>query len=119
MDNRQNTVVATVIAGLFLVVVFLCPWRVETSEQIQWSPIYQPPISYARTYDPEYGRRGGSRIESDEARIAFDILALEVAAIIAAGGFLYVLGSRTDAYDDDGPTDRAGDPSGIGSDPDL
>jgi hypothetical protein len=91
MNDRQNTVVATTVVSLLLVLVYLCPWRAQTSGEIQWSPIYQPPISYTRTYDPEYGTQGGSRMESDEAQIAYGILGLELLAVGAAGAALYVV----------------------------
>jgi hypothetical protein len=91
MNDRQNTVVATTIVSLILVFVYLCPWRVETSGEIQWSPIYQPPISYTRTYDPEYGTEGGSRMEFKEAEIAYGILALQLLTVGATGGALYVM----------------------------
>ena len=90
MNERQNMVVATAVSGLILVVVFLCPWRIESSNELQWSPIYQPPMSYERIYNDEYGRMGGSQINSEEAEIAVDILVLEVLALLAASGLLYV-----------------------------
>jgi hypothetical protein len=31
MNDRQNPVVATMIAGLILVLVVFCPWRIESS----------------------------------------------------------------------------------------
>lgn len=96
MNDRQNTVVATVVAGLVLVLLFLCPWRVESTGEIKWSPIYQPPMSYVRSYDDEYSSQGSSRIESDEARIAVDILVLEILAVGVAGGVLYMLNSDMD-----------------------
>lgn len=94
MNDRQNTVVATAISGLILVMVFLCPWRVESTGEITWSPIYQQPMSYVRSYnDLKYGEKGGSRIESDEAQIATDILALQVLLVGAAGGAFYLYNS--------------------------
>ena len=90
MNDRQNMVIATVIAGLMLVVVYLCPWRIESSKEIRWSPIYQSPMTYVRSYDAEHGGRLNTRIESEEAHIAFGILALEVVALLVAGGALYV-----------------------------
>jgi hypothetical protein len=104
MNDRQNTVVATTVVSLILVLVYLCPWRVETSGEIQWSPIYQPPISYTRTYDPEYGTEGGSRMESDEAEIAYGILGLQLLAVGAAGGAVYVMtgGSTEDESREEG-----------------
>lgn len=94
MTDRQNTVVATTIVGLVLILVFLCPWRIESSGEIAWSPIYQPPLSYVRSYDTDRGRLGSSRIEGTEAHIAFGILALEVLAVGAVGGGLYVFVGR-------------------------
>jgi hypothetical protein len=93
MNDRQNTVVATVVSGLILVVVFLCPWRVESSGELEWSPIYQPPMSYVRSYDADYGRQGGSRIDAEDAEIAVDILVVEVLALLVGGGLFYVFTS--------------------------
>lgn len=106
MNDRQNTVVATVIASLILVVTFLCPWRVETSEELQWSPIYQQPMSYDRMYDSDYGREGGSRIDSEEAEVAIDILMLEVAVVVLGGGLLFVLSADSD--DEEAPSRAVG-----------
>lgn len=93
MNERQNTVVATVVAGLIVVLLFLCPWRVESSEEIRWSPIYQPPMSYVRSYNDTYSSQGISRFESEEAEIAVDIMILQVLAVGAVGGLMYVLSS--------------------------
>lgn len=82
--------VATGLVGFLLAVVFLCPWRIESTGEIKWSPIYQPPMSYVRTYDSDFGAKGGSRIDSDDAKIAYDILVLEVLLIGLAGGALYL-----------------------------
>jgi hypothetical protein len=83
-------VVATAVTGLILVVVYLCPWRIESTQKLQWSPIYQAPMSYVRSYDADHGRQGSSRIESAEAEIAWGILAMEVLMVFIAGGVLYV-----------------------------
>lgn len=88
--------VATGLVGFLLVVVFLCPWRIESTDAIKWSPIYQPPMSYVRTYDGDFGTKGGSRIDSDDAQIAVDILALEVLLLGVAGGALYLYNSDSD-----------------------
>lgn len=98
MNERQNMVIATAVVSLILVVVYLCPWRIESSEELQWSPIYQSPMSYVRSYDTEYGREGSSRIESEEAHIAVDVLIMEVLAVVVAGGMLYLFFS--DSEDD-------------------
>lgn len=89
-DDWQNTVLATVVSGLLLVVMFLCPWRIESTGELRWSPIYQEPMSYVRSYNNQLGRKGSSRIVSNEADIAYDILALEVLALTVAGGVLYI-----------------------------
>lgn len=104
MNDRQNTVVATAVAALVLVVVYLCPWRVESSEEITWSPIYQPPLSYVRSYDDEYSAKGSSRIESEEAEIAVDVLTLEVLLVGAAGGALYLYTADSDRDDEIPPS---------------
>lgn len=90
MNEQQNTVVATAVSSLILVVVFLCPWRIESSNELRWSPIYQSPLTYVRTYDAQHGTQGGSKIESEQAHIAYEILVLEVLAVIVAGSVLYV-----------------------------
>ena len=91
MTDRQNTVLATTIAALLLGTVFVCPWRVEPSGELEWSPVYQPPLTYVRSFDAESGRAGGTRIEGPEAEIAYDVLALQVLAIGLAGGAGYWL----------------------------
>ena len=87
MNDQQNTVVATTAASLILVVVFLCPWRIESSNELRWSPLYQTPMTYVRTYETQ---QGGSRITSEEAHIAVEILVMELLAVIAAAGGLYI-----------------------------
>lgn len=94
-DDWQNTVLATVVSGFLLVVVFLCPWRIESTGEIRWSPIYQEPMSYVRSYSDQLGAKGSSRIVSDEADIAYDILTLEVLALTTAGGVLYIYSARS------------------------
>ena len=103
MNDRQNTVVATTVAALVLVAVFLCPWRVGADGDVEWSPIYQSPLTYTRTYGPDEGR--STRIEAaDDAHVAYGILALQVVAVVAAGGIGYRMAARSDH---DGPTPPA------------
>ena len=99
MNDRQQQVLAAFISGLILVVVFLCPWRVAPSGEIRWSPIYQPPMSYVRTYDDSLGTKGSSRIESNEAYIDFGVLTLEVLALVLAGGVLFMLSGGPEEAD--------------------
>ena len=101
MTDRQNTVVATTLVALVLVVVYLCPWRVAATGEIQWSPIYQPPITYVRSYDPARGARGGHRFEQPEASIAPVWLVGQVLAVGAAGGALYFVVSAAGREDED------------------
>lgn len=106
MTEGQNRTVATTVAALILTVVFLCPWRVESSGDLRWSPIYQPPLSYVRTYNPDYGQEGGSRIESEDAHIAIEVLLLQVLAVGAAGALLYRISSNDE--DDERPNSDLG-----------
>jgi hypothetical protein len=96
VTDRQNTVVATVLASLLLGTVFFCPWRVEPRGELEWSPIYQPPLTYVRTFDREAGRTGGRRIEGPDADIAYDVMALQVLAIGLVGGAAYGLAGGAD-----------------------
>jgi hypothetical protein len=99
MNDRQNTVVATTVVALVLGTIFLCPWRVSSSGDLRWSPIYQSPLTYTRTYGPDEGR--STRIEAaDDARVAYGILALQVIAVGAVGGIGYRMAA---ASDHDGP----------------
>ena len=90
MNDQQNMVIATLVAGLILVVVFLCPWRIESSGEIRWSPVYQAPLSYQKSLKADDAAQGSSEIEAEEAHIMYGYLALEVVALILAGGGLYV-----------------------------
>lgn len=102
MNERQNTVVATAVSGLILVLVFLCPWRIESSNELRWSPIYQSPMTYVQTYDTQ---QSGSRIKSEEAHIAVGILAIEVLSVIVAADVLYVI--FADSEDEEGAPPEA------------
>lgn len=90
MNERQNMVVANVVVFLMLTIVYLCPWRIESSGELRWSPIYQKPLTYVRSYDDTPGARESIRIESREAHIAVMFLVLEALAVITIGGLLYV-----------------------------
>jgi hypothetical protein len=48
-------------------------------------------MSYVRSFNNSHGIKGSSRIESEEAHIAFGILILEILALGAGGGLLYLL----------------------------
>jgi len=91
MTDRQNTVVATTLAALVLGTIFLCPWRVQPSAELTWSPIDQPPLTYVRTFDPDPGHTGATRIDAPQAEIAYDVLALQVLVIGLAGSAGYRL----------------------------
>ncbi|MDZ7680116.1 MAG: hypothetical protein U5J63_00045 [Fodinibius sp.] len=84
MNDQQNTVVATTVCGLILVIAFLCPWRIESTGELKWSPIYQQPMFYVRSYDPNLGTKGGYSIEPKTGHIAYGIMALEVVALLLA-----------------------------------
>jgi hypothetical protein len=100
VNDRQNTVVATTVAALVLVTVFLCPWRVGADGDVEWSPIYQSPLTYTRTYGPDEGR--SVRIEAeDDAHVAYGLLGLQAFAVVAAGGLVYLGAGRSEH---EGPT---------------
>lgn len=104
MTDHENTVLAATITGLVLVFVYLCPWRVQATSEIKWSPIYQEPLTYQETYDLEYGTKGGSRVEKEEAEIAYGILILQLIAVGGAGGLAYaVVNSKEDEGSDSRP----------------
>lgn len=92
MNEKQNMVLATTVCILLLVLVFLCPWRIESTDELKWSPIYQQPISYVQSYNYE---QGGSRVESQNAHIEYGLLALEGLAVVIAGGLLYIYFSNS------------------------
>lgn len=96
MNDRQNMVVATTLAALILGTVFLCPWRVEPTGDLRWSPIYQPPLMYVQTFDSDSGAAEGSRIEASDAQIAFDVMALQVLVLVLSAGAVYWLVSDMD-----------------------
>jgi hypothetical protein len=108
VTDRQNTVVATAVAALILVPLFLFPWRVApgpgaASAELRWSPIYQPPLSYVRSYDDTYSQRGSTRLETNSATRAWGVLALQLLAIGAVGWVLYVIVGVDPGTDDHEP----------------
>jgi hypothetical protein len=100
MNDRQNMVLAITLVSCILAVVYLCPWRIASSGEITWSPIYQQPLKYARSYGVGRGR---TTIEEEEAQIAYSIMALQVIAIVGTGGGLYFLVSGSKEGDDELP----------------
>lgn len=115
MTDRQNTVVATGVAALILVPLFLFPWHVApgpgaASPELRWSPIYQEPMSYVRSYDAASGDRGGARLKANSATRAWGVLVLQLIAIGAVGGVLYVVAGAVpdDARPDDARPDDTG-----------
>jgi hypothetical protein len=100
MNDRQNMVLAITLVGCILAVVYLCPWRIASSGEITWSPIYQQPLKYARSYGVGRGR---TTIEEEEAQIAYSIMALQVIAIVGTGGGLYFLVSGSKESDGELP----------------
>lgn len=53
INEKQNMVVATATVGIILIIVYLCPWRIESTNKIQFSPIYRQPMSYVRIYSSD------------------------------------------------------------------
>jgi hypothetical protein len=121
VTDRQNTVLATAVAALILVPLFLFPWHVEpgpgaASKELRWSPIYQEPMSYVRSYDAAYGERGSARLEANPATRAWGVLALQLLAIGAVGWVLYVVvGVESGTDDREPPADLPRPGSGSGA----
>lgn len=101
MNDRQNTVVATTLCSLLLVIVFLCPWRVESTNEIQWSPIYQPPMVFVQASDTDPSTRGTEYLEQKAGHVAIDVMALQVLVVGLTGTGFFVL--LADSDDEDEP----------------
>lgn len=97
MNDPQRQLLASAVSLVLLVIVFLCPWRVESTGEVKWSPIYQQPLVFVRSFDQEIGSRGGYEIQSEQAQIAYGLLALEILAVGMAGTMgYYFLDSKDD-----------------------
>lgn len=93
MNEKQSFVVATGVAFLIIATVFFVPWRLASTGEIKWSPIYRQPMSYISTNDRD---PGDSRYVYDKADIAAGILLLEVFGIlVVSGGLYYFLKDRS------------------------
>lgn len=90
MNEKQRMVLGTTAVALILAVMFFVPWRVKSSDEIKWAPMYRQPVSYSHTYATN---RPGSRYVHDEAEIEIGFFLLEILTIGAAGAGGYMLNS--------------------------
>lgn len=88
MNEKQRTVLAIVAAAMILAVLFFAPWRVKSSDEIKWSPLFRPPVSHSLTYETQ---QPSSRYTYDEAEIALGIYVIEILAIGLIGWIAYVI----------------------------
>lgn len=100
MNDRQNTVLATTLCSLLLIIVFLCPWRVESTNELRWSPIYQPPMVFVQASDTDLSNRGTARLVEKSGHVAIDVMALQVLVVGLTGTALFILLADTDDEDE-------------------
>jgi hypothetical protein len=97
MTEHQRLVLAIAAVSLVLGSIFMVPWRLELTGDLQWGPVYRPPISYVPTYEVGVG----SDLVYREARIASGPLALQLLAIVFSGAVAYWLtGALADRSDE-------------------
>lgn len=101
MNDRQNTVVATTLCSVLLVIVFLCPWRMESTNEIRWSPIYQPPLVFVQPSDADLSTRSTEYLEEKAGHVAIDVIALQILVVGLTGTGLFLL--LADSDDEDEP----------------
>ena len=92
MNEKQRTVLATFAAAMLLAVMFFVPWRLASSEEIRWAPLYRPPVTHSLTYETDLP---GSRYTYPEAEIALGIYILEIVGIGLAGWVAFTVSSST------------------------
>lgn len=90
MNDKKRTVLGVGVVTVILAAMFFVPWRIESSDELKWSPIYRQPVTYSQTYET---RSPGARYAYDEARIDVGFFLLEILAIGAASATGYVLAS--------------------------
>lgn len=88
MNDHQRTVVAIAVVLLLIAPMFFVPWRTGPESELQFAPIYRPPVSHVRSYASELH---DTRYAYDEGSIAVDLLALEMAMIGLIGWAAYAV----------------------------
>lgn len=90
MNETQRTIRAIAAVAMLLAVLFFVPWRIESSGELKWAPLFRPPVSHSLTYETE---RPGSRYTYDEAEVALEIYFLEILVIGLIGWATFVISS--------------------------
>lgn len=96
MNDQQRTVCAIGVVVILLGAIFFVPWRVESSGEIEWGPVYRQPVTYSQTYATE---RPGARYAYDDAHIHIGYLLFELLAIgaVCAAGYVLAAGAREES----------------------
>lgn len=90
MRDPQSFVAATAVALLLIMGVYFTPWRIQPEGEIEWAPIYRPPIgTYTRTATANAANFGYK-----DANVAIDVLAVEVLLIGAVGWVGYKVSQK-------------------------
>lgn len=92
MSEKQRLILALTICSLLLAGVFLMPWRITSSGELAWGPIYRPPVSHALSYQQS---TPSARYTYETAERALGVYVLQLLAIGAIGGIAYRLSAGT------------------------
>lgn len=98
MNEQQRTVCAIGVVALILAAIFFVPWRVESSGDIEWGPVFRQPVTYSQTYATD---QPGARYAYDDAHIHVGYLLFELLAIgaVSVTGYVLASGARKGAGD--------------------
>jgi hypothetical protein len=91
MSNPQRTVCAIGAATMVLAVMFFVPWRLHSTNEIEWGALFRQPMSYAQSYATD---EPGARIYTQDADIHTSYLLIEILAIGAVSLAGYLLAGR-------------------------
>jgi len=85
--RRQEVAVATTAGALVVAVLFFIPWRVESTGDLVWSPLYRRPFSHTSPFEA----LRDAQVYYESVQVAFDIFVLQVLSIAAIGWITSVL----------------------------
>ena len=86
MREKDRIVLAVLAVALVLSLFFFVPWRVGPMQELAWGPVYRPPVEYSRTYAHDLA---ATRYQYADAKIAKDLLLLQIGAIAAVGALVW------------------------------
>jgi len=88
MNDNQNAVLGVTVVAFIIALVFFVPWRVESTDAIQWAPIYRRPIIQSQSYRPDMAV---DRYMYANGHIATGVYVLEIVLIVVSGVIGYVI----------------------------